>query len=114
MITQGEVKSYEAQGSLEPVRIPAGASRKDAVAILQGLVPLFHVRAFGRAFRTVRVEPWQPKAEASESRTEKRRGKKEERKGAKKDQKNGDVEKWEKGQVYLEMSAWMKEAWPYE
>lgn len=88
---------------------------------------MFEIRAWGRAFNTLRVEPWDGKQE-----TERAKGKMSKKKAMKARRKAGQgkkeaesvkqtEEKEEeqkaggraKGQVYLVANAWMREAWPY-
>lgn len=90
--------------------MPAGSTREQAVEILKKLDRLLAVRTFGKAFRTLRVAPWDEK-EQDKVAMSKSKAKKEQRKAEK---KRKTAREPEKGQVYLVANAWMREAWPYD
>lgn len=101
MVAHDECHRYVAQSNIEVARVPAGSTSEEAVGVLRELVPLLSLRTVGQCFRTVDVSPWGVRA---------KEGPKEgvERKKARLESSE------EGGQVKLLMSAWMRQAWPYD
>lgn len=101
-----ETHCYIPQRHIEPVCVPAGATREGAVALLRKFVPLFNLRTVGRCFSTVRIEPWAAVAASTAA------GEAGEVGGERGD--GGLVSKKQGGQVKMVMNAWMRQAWPYD
>lgn len=124
IINESNGEAYVPQCQITQIGVPAGSTPDEAVAILQDLVPLMQIRTLGKAFRTLRVAPWDaPKEQGEQGETKlisKSKAKKEEKR-AKKLEKNKTADEAAaeprgpaKGQIHLVTNAWMREAWPYD
>lgn len=130
VISEHNWDAYEAQSDIQPIKVAARSSQEEAVAVLQKIRTMFEIRVWGKAFNTLRIEPWDGEKKGTESgvgKTRKKKATKAKRRAekGKKDERGKQTEEEEeqqqqkaggraKGQVYLVPNAWMREAWPHD
>lgn len=88
--------------------------------MLQKIATIFETRGWGKAFNTLRVEPWDDEkgtervVEVSEGTAMKAKRTAEKGRSDGPEKSEEEVGGRAKGQVYLVPNAWLREAWPYD